>query len=596
MTTQDIEKIATAAVRVALIKSKYLEPYIPDDSTEPSWDGSVHIHSKQDKTKKSFMGKVDTQVKGTLQNDFSLTQIKYDVSVDDLKAYASSGGTIYFVVYINSECQTKIYYNTLTPVKLYEILKNCKNQEDKRIILDELPNKNRDVVNIFFHFYNSCKKQRGFAPDKMISVLELLSSDEITNITGFASGIDFDDGVSAFLNSEPYLYVQKNNVPIDIPVLAGSLKVSISKDIPQEVMVKGVQYYDHITLKRTKNIKTVYIGKSFSYQLAEPPIRVKWCMTTNLNDLVVDLAFMIQAIENGGYEVNGRVASLSFTDEELQRLNLEQAKKILLLVKNIKKVFEILHIEKDLNLSKLTKDEWRAIYALIDAILNQNPIGGWQQEVAIQGVIEIQDIRISLGFEKVAEQENTYKIYDFFHMPIMIALGEGDDKHAVPPYALLGVQDYGRIDNIDYKDIVPAYDTLYSAFGASELVDSAISNMLRMVDAFDSQRKPILLNTAMDLCEWIMAHGCADINMQLNKMQIIKRDRDFTVEEKHALLEIAEDSGQNEGTRIGAYLLLDNHFAVQAHLAKLPKNDREAFMSYPIYKKFGCKELNHKND
>lgn len=588
MTNQDIEKIGTSAVRLALIKSKYLEPYIPDDNTVPSWDGTVYIYNKQQKIKKNFLGKVDVQVKGTEQNDFSKAQIKYNAFVDDLKAYASGGGTIFFVVYVNSEYQTKIYYNTLTPVKLYEILKSCNNQqEDKRITLDEFPNGNREVANIFFHFYDCCKKQRGFTPDKMIPFAELLNNKEITHITGFATGINFADGVSAFLNSEPYLYVQKNNLPINIPVLAGSLKLSVSEEIPANITVKGIQYYDHITIKRTKHTQIVYIGKSFFYRPTLPPIKVKWDFIHNLNDLLTDLEFMIQAVENGGYEINGCVAELSFTDKELQSLNLTQAKTTLPLIKNIKKVFEILHIKKDINLSKLTKEEWRTLFVLVEGILNNQPIAGWQQDLPIQGIVKIQNISISLGFEKVSGKENTYKIYDFFHMPIMIVIGGDSDKFAAPPYALLTPQDYGIIDNIDYEDIVSAYDALYSTIGANELLDNAITNMLRMIDAFDLQSNPIVLKTAMDLCEWIMAHGDDGVNMQLNKMQIIKRERNFTKEEKQMLLKIAEDNDQHEEARIGAYLLLDNQFAVQVHLEKLSKNAQEAFMSYPIYTKYG---------
>ena len=591
MTNQDIEKIGTSAVRLALIKSKYLEPYIPDDNTVPSWDGTVYIYNKQTKTKKNFLGKVDVQVKGTEQNDFSLTQIKYDASVDDLKAYASDGGTIFFVVYVNSECQTKIYYNTLTPVKLYELLKNCDNQEDKRITLDELPNENREVANIFFHFYDCCRKQRGFTPDKMIPFAELLNNNEITHITGFATGINFADGVSAFLNSEPYLYVQKNNLPINIPVLAGSLEVSVNEVVPANITVKGIQYYDHITVKRTKHTQTVYIGKSLFYCPTLPPIKIKWEFIHNLNDLLIDLEFMIQAVENGGYEINGCVAELSFTDTELQALKVDQAKSTLPLIKNIKKVFDLLHIKKDINLSKLAKEEWRTLFVLVEGILNNQPIAGWKQDLAIHGVVKIQNISISLGFEKVAGKEHTYKIYDFFHMPIMIAIGGDSNKFAAPPYALLTPQDYGIIDNIDYEDIVTAYDALYTTIGSNEIFDSAITNMLRLIDAYDMLNHPILLKTALDLCDWIMAHGDDGVNMQLNKMQIIKRERKFTKEEKQMLLKIAEDNSQYEEARIGAYLLLDNHFAVQTHLEKLSKKAQEAFMSYPIYTKFGKMDI-----
>lgn len=583
-TNQGIEKFSVITVRGTLTKSKYLEPYIGDDNTIPSWDGTVFIYNKPGKIKKHFIGKVDVQVKGTQQDNFSLKQAKYDVAVDDLKAYAESGGTIFFVVYIASDWQTKIYYNTLTPVKLYGLLKECDGQEHKRIVLEEFPNGDREIANIFFHFHDSCKKQCGFTPDKMISFAELKNNKEITCITGFSTGIDYPDGETAILNSETYLYVQKNNVPINIPVLASPLCLYINQDIPATISVNGAKFYDKITIQKTRNGAKVLIGKSFSFPLDKPPVEVQWKLCPNFKDLLKDLDFMVSAIHNHGYEIDGNVIELALTKEEMAALDLPRNEKKLKLLKDIKLVFDKLHIKKDFNLSKLTDSEWRAIKVLITAFIDKLPVSGWQQKIEFRVIFQIQGIEILLAFKKVDDKVDTYEIYDFFHAP-MVIISEGENgNYIVPPYAALTADEYSKISNIDFEDIVPSYKSLYEISEEQELIYCSVDNILRMIEAYDIKGNKCLLKVAMDIYNWLVEIGHDSVNMLLNKLQIIKRERDFTIDEKKVLVELAEDGGQAEEVRVGANLLLDNQFAAKVHFEKMTKDDQELFKQFPIFK------------
>lgn len=167
----------------------------------------------------------------------------------------------------------------------------------------------------------------------------------------------------------------------------------------------------------------------------------------------------------------------------------------------------------------------------------------------------------------------------------MVIISEGENgNYIVPPYAALTADEYSKISNIDFEDIVPSYKSLYEISEEQELIYCSVDNILRMIEAYDIKGNKCLLKVAMDIYNWLVEIGHDSVNMLLNKLQIIKRERDFTIDEKKVLVELAEDGGQAEEVRVGANLLLDNQFAAKVHFEKMTKDDQELFKQFPIFK------------
>ena len=113
----NIESMAVSAVQNAISKTDYLGEQISKGDKEPSWDGSIYVYNTpaDNHKKEDYRATVPVQVKGKKMNDHSAEKIQYRVSVVDLKNYKIIGGTMFFVVYISSSGETKIYYNSLLP-------------------------------------------------------------------------------------------------------------------------------------------------------------------------------------------------------------------------------------------------------------------------------------------------------------------------------------------------------------------------------------------------------------------------------------------------------------------------------------------------
>lgn len=96
------------------------------------------------------------------------------------------------------------------------------------------------------------------------------------------------------------------------------------------------------------------------------------------------------------------------------------------------------------------------------------------------------------------------------------------------------------------------------------------------------------MKSANDFAEWLMN---VDDNLLsydircLNRLQVIRRQRDFTEKEIEGLCSIIENRfNSNEEALIGAYLLLDNQVAAKVHFEKLDIEKQKSFKEYPIYR------------
>jgi hypothetical protein len=133
MNAKAIETLSINAVRDSIVVSDFLDQYIADNDKEPSWDGSVYIYNDRSKKKSELAGRVSVQVKGITCDDFSKSEISHPVNIDDMNNYLNDGGVIYFVVYISTDgVNKKIYYQTLTPVKLKSYISEIKKTDNKK--------------------------------------------------------------------------------------------------------------------------------------------------------------------------------------------------------------------------------------------------------------------------------------------------------------------------------------------------------------------------------------------------------------------------------------------------------------------------------
>lgn len=581
-----IETISVNAVRDSIVTSEFLDQFIADNDKEPSWDGAVYIYGDKSKKKSSLKGRMPVQVKGTECDDFSKSEISFQMSKDDLRNYLYDGGCILFVVYIgNSELRRKIYYAELTPIKLRQLLNG--NSKSRAICLKEFPTDSNRKATIFLNCFQNCKKQASFTEGKLYTLEELQNQGVLENVVIPLEGYGIDNPQLALLSNEVYIYAKIKGSDIPQPV----------EEIPQRLTTKEMQtaiiavgerqFYKTISIIRDAETTTTIFGDSSSVKSQNNTgvIKINYKNSDKLRTLVVDLDFMISYIEAGSFQWNGVELPFDFKGANLSNFNIEEEKVRLEYAKKIVALLDLLGCKKDLNIKSLGDKDWRHIDYLITALIDKKPVEHLRNDLPPIMTIDIGELKFIICLQKIEGKEDTYNIFDFFRTEMSVAYeNKAGEKMPISQYAILHADDLIKADNIRYDVLLPSFQ---NAKQHEETVARANFFLLELLEAYDKANSKVeLLSTARSFSDWIFALNDEtlpyDVKL-LNKLQIEKRERALTIDEVKELFRVVETPGVREDVLVGAYLLLDQQAAAELHFEKLDEQLKEEFMKYPIF-------------
>ena len=594
MNGKAIETLSIDAVRSSIVRSDFLDQCIADNDKEPSWDGFVYIYSDKSKKKDTLIGRMPVQVKGTKNNDFSKSEITFPVKTSDLKNYLYDGGIVFFVVYVDSSgLANKIYYDELPPIKLRLILTEAKEKKIKKninITLNEFTDDGNEKATIFLNCLKNCQKQSSFVETKLYTIKELEAQGALEGISISVSGFGLDrhDPQKALISNAVYVYAQIKGSPIPHPLEFIPLDIQTASESKAAITVNGIPFYDSCTRIRSKNLMKVKIGQSFNIILPEEKSEYKlnYKSSNKLRVLVKDLEFQLAVLDVGHFEFDGYIFPIDYTKGDFSNFDIDRQRDILTYHKKMVQVFDMLGATGDVDLSKLTLQEERTIDYLIIAFVDKEPVSGLKPDLPSILSLKIANFKFMLSFICVKGQEGTYNIYDFFKTKYCVCYKDKDgNEFDTSQFAILKTNDYLEITNIRFDALLPSYQLIKDSI---QKYSNANFVLLDLLTAYDACRgsKPILLKTAGDFAEWLME---ADENYLpyyikcLNRLQVIRRQREFTVDEIKELCTFTESSSTCEDALVGAYLLLDNQMAAKLHYENLEPEIKESFKKYPIY-------------
>lgn len=160
LTNSKIEEISVNKIENLCANFPKLESHIEKNDRTSSVDGKIIVRKQATEKKEDILDYITVQVKGTQVQELSASQISFDADVADLKNFDLCDGIIFFVVEIVSNDKYKIFYNSLLPYDITDILNKTKErQKQKRIKLREL--NESQFFDICSRFVIERKNQKG---------------------------------------------------------------------------------------------------------------------------------------------------------------------------------------------------------------------------------------------------------------------------------------------------------------------------------------------------------------------------------------------------------------------------------------------------
>lgn len=580
----DTEVIATSSVKASVSVTDYLSPYINERDKEPIWDGSIYVFSDKSKSNESCKGRVPVQVKSKECNDLTKDTITYPIRTDDLKKYLTEDGVIYFVVYVANGGSTRIYYTSLLPFKIKQLLNAAGEQKTKSASLNLFPTDDTEKVDLFFNFLRDREQQKSISNMNLMSIEELVKMGQLKELSfGYTTTrTGNQDPFDYLFNHSIYMYA---TVPlgIKIPVEILSEIVSAKTTINRPVSSNGTQYYDSYNVIHKKQVDEFHFGESIVFEIIKDMTAVmKYNLHGKLRQRITDLAFLMDIIESGSFNVGDIVFPVKPSKpEEIEKFRIDVHKKHLEHLKNIQAALDAAGVTDDLDCDAILENDEANIRILIDAFVYYKSVS-LKDNVGPIGKMTISNLCIMLIARK--QEDGSYLLSDFFkdHMALRV-VNEKNGEFDTSQFTLMNKDNFLRLSNIDYNAI---YNDIIKVDGNKLYYGQITQLLLEMLLAYDeaSPKNEKLLQTAYRISEWLMRtdENSTEITL-LNYLQTVKRSRDFNEEELNQLNLLIENGNVTDAVLTGAYILLENSSGAKLHYDKLPPEEKEGFLKYPIY-------------
>ncbi|WP_054860780.1 hypothetical protein [Gracilibacillus sp. JCM 18860] len=593
----DTEGIGVHALKQNLFFNPLLKAYeLNENDKTPCWDGGeIFVYRELGKNntykKSNLEGKVPIQVKGEeVRNLQGGDTIKYRLHKDDLKNYyKDGGGVIFFVVEFTDPVNTKIYYASLLPFDLKQILKEMGTQKSINHTFTYLPTTGQHLTALcrFFLIHSRMQSQNVMAKDIIFN-----ENDPGRFRFVIPSNIDSQD---AFLNYDAYLYQQVDftigdtTTSIDIPVQKGKI-TSLVKEVGVTVGINNKVVYTDVSREIRKDRELIKFGRSFRMEVVEMDgvhlqVKIHFKERGTFKERLKDCQFMLRISKRKEIEVSGHVLELNHNHSSL-------VKKLPAHIDSLKEtiqVFEKLNVSFDVPREELSKDDDRDIELLKQIFLKNNYIG---IRVKQTGFIKIRiaDKNILLfAFYKNQKEVIIINGCDWKSLTKQVEFlaqnedGGGGEKAIISPYTCNKVNDLFSMANFHLDDVKSSYLSIDYYSEMSKI--NTTNHLLEFVTYYDQQtnKNKDILRMVEEVFRHIRSYDNSNEFDFINHMQVVKRLRSFSSEEKKEILQ-RKNNTDDVFTLCGYFLLMGgNEMEFSFHFDQLTDEEKEIFKTFPIY-------------
>lgn len=582
----DIEQLATSAIESCISKVDRLKAYVDSNDKGPSFDGYIGIFSDNNFSKKNFK-RINIQVKGKKVKQLPNKQT-YPISVVDLNNYKNLGGSIYFVVYIGENGDIlDIYYVSLLPFNINEILEGKEKNKTISVSLKPFPKENNQKFELIINFFADAQKQSNFVNIAPLDLRELQKSGNLESLSISYTPIGMRYRCSEFPffmeGKEVYIYAKTKGNPLPIPIqhIYEVEHIQGSNTVEKPIFVGNEKFYDSYKVIYLKDKTITKLGNSFTLtaDTKNKKLNYKIKIKGTLKQQINDLKFIISLLKYNEFKFGECVFPIN-TDEMYNKseylnslvIQLEYFNEILNLLNK-------LNVKKDLDVEKCSDEDFNRLEILKDAILYNKLTSAFEDSPPIVAKFKVSNIILLLFF---IQEENKIKICDFFQTHGKVIVKDTNGKeYEVSQFDTLNKELILECDNIEYFSVVNDFK---SKPPSEVLLDFANSVMIQMLLAYDECPEKELLDAIVEMSYWICENPkyfTKDVS-RVNQLQILARIRHLTIEEKEELINIYKTTESDE-LKVGCLLLMNETDEAKSLLNSLSENEQKTFKAYPIW-------------
>ena len=574
--------------------SKVISQFIADNDKEPCWDGHLYLYADGIRDKEHLQGRVPIQIKGTEVGRFVTKKWKFKLEKADLKAYLEEP-TFFIVCQVKKDSKERmLFFRELLPDLVNKLLRDMGKNATRMTLFHPLTEDLKEFEDQLMVFLSNSKKMISFAHSKLLSMEEVLKKG-IKDFS-FIAPSKYTDRLQLmkYLSTHSsYIYAKiSKELEVDMPLSNGPGRFIFQREDDSEVRVGDKVYFKgyHNEIKDGRII--IKIGNVMTINMPMDNTDMKQA-TVKLTTKAKYLKESINEAEFGVALNDTGVLSVGMLDLQMkvhEKEYVEELRQKLIRWKELDNMLETLHVTKPFDLTAITDDQGKLIDLLIETVGKGNMVNLPGQEATLL-LLEIGNIKLLLWC--AIGKDGMCAIGDFFDRSIRIAYKISEDETInVSPYSYLQLDKlWEKVDNIDFDNIISSAEEAARQHKYCYMMSNYdVLAMITAADALektDVERSKKLLEEALKLNDWLSRKEPKDEIRPLhiiNKMQIMKRQRELTADERQMLEDMLNDEFAGDMVKAGVYLLLDRQEEFQQLFETMQEGEKKSLKEFPIWR------------
>ena len=571
-----------------------ISQFIADNDKEPCWDGHLYLYADGIRDKEHLQGRVPIQIKGTEVGRFVTKKWKFKLEKADLKAYLEEP-TFFIVCQVKKDSKERmLFFRELLPDLVNKLLRDMGKNATRMTLFHPLTEDLKEFEDQLMVFLSNSKKMISFAHSKLLSMEEVLKKG-IKDFS-FIAPSKYTDRLQLmkYLSTHSsYIYAKiSKELEVDMPLSNGPGRFIFQREDDSEVRVGDKVYFKgyHNEIKDGRII--IKIGNVMTINMPMDNTDMKQA-TVKLTTKAKYLKESINEAEFGVALNDTGVLSVGMLDLQMkvhEKEYVEELRQKLIRWKELDNMLETLHVTKPFDLTAITDDQGKLIDLLIETVGKGNMVNLPGQEATLL-LLEIGNIKLLLWC--AIGKDGMCAIGDFFDRSIRIAYKISEDETInVSPYSYLQLDKlWEKVDNIDFDNIISSAEEAARQHKYCYMMSNYdVLAMITAADALektDVERSKKLLEEALKLNDWLIGKEPKDEMRPLhiiNKMQIMKRQRELTADERQMLEDMLNDEFAGDMVKAGVYLLLDRQEEFQQLFETMQEDEKKSLKEFPIWR------------
>lgn len=579
MSTVKTESIALNALEAIIDDEPSMEFQFNSNDREMSWDGFISLHRIGSKTnsKQDFEGRVPVQIKGHTDakgNQIDKNKIKYKVAIDDLRAYATEKGVLYFHIFVYGK-RKEIFYASLFPSKVADYLEKANVRGNKKSLNIPFLRLDKDPKRLYYivkQFDEEAKKQ-GSAYTPLVQ--DRIRTDELDKLKSInALVLGAEDSYSALLrlaSGDVCLYGRTEEDKYDRPIEWVDESIFfLGRDVQQEIAIGKEGFYSQYRCVVDSD-GGMKIKPSANLTICITEGKIDFKPITALKEVYTDARFLLRLRDNKAYRIANH-------EIRINSIGMEKAfEDKLTYIVNLYETLEMIHFAIPTPVNDFSENELRQFREIVNlrcGRYNEKLPDGFCKYIwhfdtkAVPLIVNKTDGQVKLSNAVYGAE------YDIF----LPNNDKPEEKGFLMP--LFVYQDIDVLANLYCYD----YSALKKQIDKSEInqktAAALIDCVLIMVHVYDQNSDEHFLDLAEHLLDLLEAVADNSL-LLLNRLQIKKRRGGLNAEEIEYLRSmIFKDSVFEFGQKV---LLGETELATKI-FEQMPEEIRNRTIGSPIYK------------